>query len=95
MPIALRSDYDATQLRSVACRSRDAGQTRRSLTLAAIDDGATRTEAAAIGGARNHCKSAVATPFMADDILQTFAEERAKVTGFSHDSLQPFREHRL
>lgn len=50
MPIALRSDYDATQLRRVARRSQDAGQTRRLLALAAIYDGATRTEAAAIGG---------------------------------------------
>jgi putative transposase len=49
MPIALRCDYDAAQLRAVARRSQDAGQTRRLLALAAIYDGATRTEAAAIG----------------------------------------------
>jgi transposase len=50
MPIPLRSDYDAAQLRAAARRSQDAGQTRRLLALAAIYDGATRTEAAAIGG---------------------------------------------
>ena len=50
MPIALRSDYDAGQLRAAARQSHDAGQTRRLLALAAIYDGATRTEAAAIGG---------------------------------------------
>ena len=50
MPIALRSDYDAAQLRAVARRSQDAGQTRRLLGLAAIYDGSTRTEAATIGG---------------------------------------------
>ena len=48
MPIPLRADYDAARLRSAARESKDAGQTRRLLTLAAIYDGATRTEAAAI-----------------------------------------------
>jgi transposase len=50
MVIALRPDYDAFQLRSAARRSQDAGQVRRLLALAAIYDGATRGEAAAIGG---------------------------------------------
>ena len=50
MPIALRSDYDAARLRAAARQSHDAGQTRRLLALASIYDGATRTEAAAIGG---------------------------------------------
>ena len=50
MPIALRSDYDAAQLRAAARRSEDAGQVRRLLALAAIYDGAARSEAAAIGG---------------------------------------------
>ena len=50
MPIPLRADYDAAHLRAAARESKDAGQTRRLLALAAIYDGATRTEAAAIGG---------------------------------------------
>jgi Homeodomain-like domain len=50
MPIALRSDYDAARLRAAARRSQEAGHTRRLLALAAIYDGATRSEAAAIGG---------------------------------------------
>lgn len=50
MPIPLRSDYDAARLRVAARDSRDAGQTRRLLALAAIYDGATRTEGASIGG---------------------------------------------
>jgi transposase len=50
MPIPLRTDFDASRLRAVARESRDAGQTRRLLALAAIYDGATRTEAARIGG---------------------------------------------
>ena len=50
MPIALRSDFDATMVRAVAKRSKDGPQARRLLALAAIYDGATRTEAAKIGG---------------------------------------------
>lgn len=50
MPIALRSDFDASSVRAVARRSKDGPQARRLLSLAAIYDGATRTEAAKIGG---------------------------------------------
>jgi transposase len=50
MPIALRGDIDAAGLRAAARDSKDAGQTRRLLALAAICNGATRTEAARIGG---------------------------------------------
>ena len=50
MPIALREDFDAAQLRAAARDSRDAGQVRRLLALAAIYEGASRTEAAGIGG---------------------------------------------
>ena len=49
-PIPLRSDLTADDLRQHARRSRDANQARRLLALAAIYDGATRTEAARIGG---------------------------------------------
>ena len=50
MPIALRLDYDAARLRGEARRSKDAGQARRLLALAAIYEGASWTEAARIGG---------------------------------------------
>jgi len=50
MPIPLSPDYDAVSLRAAARCSKDAHQTRRLLTLAAACDGATRTEAAVIGG---------------------------------------------
>jgi len=50
MPIPLRADFDASLLRSAARRTKDAGQARRLLALAAVYDGATRTEAARIGG---------------------------------------------
>ena len=48
--IALRPDYDAAQLRALAKASRNAGQSRRLLALAEIDDGGSRTKAARIGG---------------------------------------------
>jgi transposase len=50
MPIALRLDYDARRVRGTARRSANAAQTRRLLALAAIYEGATRTDAARIGG---------------------------------------------
>jgi len=50
MPILLRDEFGAAGLRAAARESKDAGQTRRLLALAAICDGATRTEAARIGG---------------------------------------------
>jgi len=50
VPIPLRLDFDAPQLRGLAKKAKDGPQTRRLLALAAIYDGATRTEAAKIGG---------------------------------------------
>ena len=49
-PIPLRRDFDASQLRSLARKTKNGLQARRLLALAAIYDGATRTEAAKIGG---------------------------------------------
>src|SRR6185437_5936421 len=48
--IGLRGDFDAGAMRAVAKRSKDGGHVRRLLALAAIYDGATRSEAAKIGG---------------------------------------------
>ena len=48
--LRLREDYDAQHMRALAKASRDAKQTRRLLALAAVYDGASRTEAAVIGG---------------------------------------------
>jgi putative transposase len=48
--IALRADYDAAQLWALAKATRDAGQSRRLLALAEIDDGGSRTKAARVGG---------------------------------------------
>ncbi len=48
--IGVRDGYDAGALRAAAKRSKDGPQARRLPALAAIYDGATRTEAAKIGG---------------------------------------------
>ena len=50
MPVALRADFGAAQLRGFARKTKDGPQARRLLALADIYDGATRTEAAKIGG---------------------------------------------
>ena len=50
MPIALRADFDVETVRAAARRSKDGAQARRLLALSAIYEGATRTEAAKIGG---------------------------------------------
>jgi transposase len=48
--IGLRGDFDAARLRGIAKQAKDGPQARRLLTLASIYAGATRTEAAKIGG---------------------------------------------
>jgi hypothetical protein len=50
MPIPLRADFDARMVRAAARRSKDGPQARRLLALAAIYEGASRTEAAKVGG---------------------------------------------
>jgi transposase len=50
MPIPLRADFDAAELRSLARMTKDAAQARRLLALAAVYDGGRRTEAEKIGG---------------------------------------------
>ena len=45
MAIPLRTDFDASALRSCAKKTKDGPQARRLLALAAIYEGATRTEA--------------------------------------------------
>lgn len=50
MPIALRTGLGAIVARTAARRSKDGARARRLLALAAIYDGASRTEAARIGG---------------------------------------------
>ncbi len=50
MPIPLRPDFEAADLRAAARKTKDGAEARRLLALAAVYDGASRTEAAKIGG---------------------------------------------
>ena len=50
MAVLRRGDFDAFRLRGMAKKAKNGPQPRRLLTLAAIYDGATQTEAAKIGG---------------------------------------------
>ena len=49
-PVPVRGDFTSQELRGLAKRSRDAAQARRFLSIAAVLDGASRAEAAKIGG---------------------------------------------
>jgi transposase len=48
--IAVRTDYAAGEVRRLTKRVKDAAQARRLLAIAAVLDGASRAEAAKIGG---------------------------------------------
>jgi transposase len=48
--LAVRTGYSSKELRRLAARAKDAGQARRLLAIAAVLDGASREEAARIGG---------------------------------------------
>jgi hypothetical protein len=48
--IPVRTDYTAGEIRRLAQRAKDAAQARRLLAIAAVLDGASREEAAKIGG---------------------------------------------
>ena len=50
MPIALRTNFTAAQVRAAARKTKDGPQARRLLALATIYNGGTRSEAARIGG---------------------------------------------
>ena len=49
-PIAVRRDFTAVDVRRLARRAKDSDQVRRLLAIAAVLDGASRAEAAKIGG---------------------------------------------
>ena len=49
-PVSVRTDFSAGELRRLAAATKNANQSRRLLSLAAILDGMSRTEAARIGG---------------------------------------------
>ena len=49
-PVEIRSAYTCSELRGLARRSHDSGQARRLLAIAAAMEGASRAEAARVGG---------------------------------------------
>src|ERR687890_1894679 len=49
-PVSVRTDYSARELRRLAATTKNANQSRRLLSLAAILEGMNRTDAARIGG---------------------------------------------
>ena len=49
-PIVVRTDFTAVEVRRLARRAKDSDQVRRLLAIAAVLDGASRTEAAKVGG---------------------------------------------
>ncbi|SFD34611.1 helix-turn-helix domain-containing protein, partial [Devosia psychrophila] len=48
--VRIRQDYSSQELRRLASRSKDANQSRRLLSLAAVLDGLSRADAARMGG---------------------------------------------
>jgi hypothetical protein len=48
--VSIRTDYSASELRRLAAGSKDANQSRRLLSLAAVLDGMGRADAARMGG---------------------------------------------
>ncbi len=57
LAVSLRDDYSPAELRRLATATRNANQSRRLLSLAAVLDGMNRTEAARIGGMDRHTVS--------------------------------------
>jgi hypothetical protein len=49
-PIAVRTDFTAVEVCRLARRAKDSDQVRRLLAIAAVLDGASRAEAAKVGG---------------------------------------------
>jgi transposase len=86
--IGLRDDFDADRLRKVARASKDGPQARRLLALAAIYEGATRSEAATIGG--------VTLQIVRDWVLRFNAEGPAGLVDRKAPGAEPLmrKEHR-
>src|SRR5258705_12853042 len=60
--VKLREDFSAEAFRRLAKRSKDANQSRRLLSLAAIRDGMDRCEAARIGGMDRQTLAGLGSP---------------------------------
>ena len=71
--------YDTARLRLAARESRDAGQPRRLLALAAICNGATRSEATSIGGVQASCVDAEQGPERPDSSTRAALDAAAMI----------------
>ena len=85
--IPVRTDYTAGEVRRFAQRAKDAAQARRLLAIAAVLDGASREEAAKIGGMDRQT--------LRDWVIR-FNEQgagRSHQYSFSGDAAQAQRQH--
>jgi hypothetical protein len=60
-PIPLRQDFDVSQLRSLARRTKDGPQARRLLALAAIYDGVPEIDVSAMSARHSRVQSSTTT----------------------------------
>jgi hypothetical protein len=79
--ILVRTDYTAGEVRRFAQRAKDAAQARRLLAIAAVLDGASREEAAKIGGMDRQTGLG--------DPVQRAGSGRSHQYSFSGDAAQP------
>jgi hypothetical protein len=71
IPVSLRGDFKASQVRALARKTKDGPQARRLLALAAIYDGATRQPAEQVPRSWNNCSSSPVCTRMADGLIST------------------------
>ena len=83
--IAVRTDYAAGEVRRFAQRAKDAAQARRLLAIAAVLDGASREEAAKIGGMDRQTLAGLGDP------VQRVGSGRSHQYSFSGDAAQAQR----
>ena len=79
-PVSVRTDFSARELRRVAATTKNANQSRRLLSLAAVLDGMSRTDAAQIGGMdrqtlRRGTGTGLAMPYVDTEAMQLHLDE--------------------
>src|SRR5918995_645167 len=85
-PVSVRTDFSAAELRRLAATTKNANQSRRLLSLAAVLEGMNRTDAARIGGIdRQHL---IAERFGVAYHERTIGKILHQL-GFSHISARP------
>ena len=76
-PIAVRTDFSAVEVRRLARRAKDSDQVRRLLAIAAVLDGASRAEAAKVGGMDRQTLRDWVLPFCNSEAMQLHLNEIA------------------